>query len=129
MIATIRIKNLRLRTFIGIKEEERNNRQDVVVNVVITTNIHDAVVKNELETSLNYRDISKSLIHLLDGQRFELMEQMTFAALSKIMEHPKVLSCQIEIDKVGALRYCDSVSMTLTGDREDGKTDWKVKTP
>ena len=33
--AIIRIKNLRLRTFIGIKEEEIANRQDIVVNVVI----------------------------------------------------------------------------------------------
>lgn len=33
--AIIRIKNLRLRTFIGIKEEEINNRQDIVINVVI----------------------------------------------------------------------------------------------
>ena len=30
--ATIRIKNLRLRTYVGIKEEEVNNRQDVVIN-------------------------------------------------------------------------------------------------
>ena len=33
--AIIRIKNLRLRTFIGIKEEEINNRQDIVINVAI----------------------------------------------------------------------------------------------
>ena len=29
------LRNLRLRTFIGIKEEEIANRQDVVVNVAI----------------------------------------------------------------------------------------------
>lgn len=33
--AIIRIKNLRLRTFIGIKEEEIANRQDIVINVAI----------------------------------------------------------------------------------------------
>ncbi len=31
--ATIKIKNLRLRTYIGINEAEVNNKQDVVVNV------------------------------------------------------------------------------------------------
>ncbi len=35
--AIIRIKNLRLRTFIGIKEEEINNRQDIVINVTVMT--------------------------------------------------------------------------------------------
>ena len=33
--AIIRIKNLRLRTFIGIKEEEILNRQDIVINIAI----------------------------------------------------------------------------------------------
>jgi len=33
--AIIRIKNLRLRTFIGIKDEEIANRQDIVINVAI----------------------------------------------------------------------------------------------
>lgn len=130
MIATIRIKNLRLRTFIGIKEEEKKNRQDIVVNVTLTTDISNAVEHNELQTSLNYRTISKSLIALLDGQRFDLMEQMTFAALAEIMAHPQVLSSYIEIDKVGALRYCDSVSMALYGQRVDPQSDaWQVTQP
>ena len=127
MIATIRIKNLRLRTFIGIKEEEKHNRQDIVVNVTLTTNINNAIEHSELETSLNYRTISKSLIALLDGKRFDLMEQMTFAALSEIMAQPQVLTSHIEIDKVGALRYCDSVSMALYGVREASQPDWQVK--
>ena len=33
--ATIRIKNLRLRTFIGINDDEIVNMQDVVINVKI----------------------------------------------------------------------------------------------
>ena len=42
--AIIRIKNLRLRTFIGIKEEEINNRQDIVINVTI----HSPPIKRAL---------------------------------------------------------------------------------
>ncbi|MGL5399360.1 MAG: dihydroneopterin aldolase, partial [Plesiomonas shigelloides] len=33
--AVIRIKNLRLRTYIGFNEEEMKNTQDVVINVEI----------------------------------------------------------------------------------------------
>ena len=33
--ATIKIKNLRLRTYIGINDDEIKNKQDVVVNVTI----------------------------------------------------------------------------------------------
>ena len=34
--ATIRIKNLRLRTYIGINDDEILNKQDVVVNATIS---------------------------------------------------------------------------------------------
>lgn len=43
--AIIRIKNLRLRTFIGIKEEEINNRQDIVINVSTIPPIKRALAK------------------------------------------------------------------------------------
>ncbi len=33
--STIRVKNLRLRTFVGLNEEEQQKRQDVVINLVI----------------------------------------------------------------------------------------------
>lgn len=34
-MARIRVKDLRLRTFIGIKEEEILNKQDVLINLTI----------------------------------------------------------------------------------------------
>ena len=36
-MARIRVKDLRLRTFIGIKEEEILNKQDVLINLTILT--------------------------------------------------------------------------------------------
>ena len=45
--AIIRIKNLRLRTFIGIKEEEINNRQDIVINVTIHQRCAELSHRNE----------------------------------------------------------------------------------
>ena len=58
-LATIRIKNLRLRTYIGIKEEEIRNRQDVVINAVIRYRADRAVKFNHIDQALNYRTITK----------------------------------------------------------------------
>ena len=51
--AVIRIKNLRLRTFIGIKDEEIANRQDIVVNVVIHYPADKARASEDINDSLN----------------------------------------------------------------------------
>ncbi|MGR4067751.1 dihydroneopterin triphosphate 2'-epimerase [Halomonas sp. LR3S48] len=117
-MATIRIKNLRLRTFIGIKEEEINNRQDVVINAVIRYWADEAVAFNLIEQALNYRTISKQIIERVEGGRFLLLERMTREVLDLIMSHEQVLAAQVEIDKPHALRFADSVSITLSASRE-----------
>jgi D-erythro-7,8-dihydroneopterin triphosphate epimerase len=116
-LATIRIKNLRLRTHIGIKEDEIRNRQDVVINAVIRYHADKAVEFNHIEQALNYRTITKQVIALVEDNRFLLLERMTREVLDLIMGHEAVLTAQVEIDKPHALRFADSVSITLSDSR------------
>nr|WP_298251100.1 dihydroneopterin triphosphate 2'-epimerase [uncultured Halomonas sp.] len=117
-LATIRIKNLRLRTHIGIKEEEIRNRQDVVINAVIRYRADKAVAFNHIEQALNYRTITKQVIAHVEENRFSLLERMTREVLDLIMAHEQVLTAQVEIDKPYALRFADSVSITLSESRK-----------
>ncbi len=122
--AIIRIKNLRLRTYIGIKSEEINNRQDVIINAVIHCQVQAAVESNLIDNALNYRTICKAVIALVEDQRFALLERMTFEILEIVMSHPDVLKAEVEVDKVGALRYADSVSIALGGSRASAGEAW-----
>lgn len=117
-LATIRIKNLRLRTHIGIKEEEIKNRQDVVINAVIRYRADKAVAFNHIEQALNYRTITKQVIAHVEENSFLLLERMTREVLDLIMAHEQVLTAQVEIDKPHALRFADSVSITLSESRQ-----------
>lgn len=116
-MARIRIKNLRLRTFIGINEEEINNRQDVVVNATIFYPADDAVVINEIEHALNYRTITKAVISHVEGNRFALLERLTQDVLDIVMQNEQVHYAEVEVDKPHALRFSDSVSITLSATR------------
>lgn len=116
-MAQIRIKNLRLRTFIGIKEEEINNRQDVVINATILYPADNAVQINEIEHALNYRTITKAIISFVEDNRFALLERMTQDVLDIIMQHDQVRYAAVEVDKPHALRFAESVSITLSAER------------
>ncbi|ODC05375.1 D-erythro-7,8-dihydroneopterin triphosphate epimerase [Terasakiispira papahanaumokuakeensis] len=118
-IATIRIKNLRLRTFIGIKDEEINNRQDVVINAVIRYHADRAVQFNTIDEALNYRTITKKIIQYVEEGRFLLLERLTREVLEIIMSHEQVLQAEVEVDKPHALRFSDSVSISLNAHRGD----------
>ncbi|MEQ6885597.1 dihydroneopterin triphosphate 2'-epimerase [Salicola sp. Rm-C-2C1-2] len=115
--ATIRIKNLRLRTFVGIKEEEINNRQDVVINVRLVYDADLAIRNNDIEAALNYRTITKNIIAHVEGNRFALLERMTREVLDLAMAPEAVLEAEAEIDKPHALRFSDSVSVALRANR------------
>ena len=116
-MARIRVKDLRLRTYIGIKEEEINNKQDVLINLTILYPAVDAVEVNDIEHALNYRTITKAIIRHVEENRFALLERMTQEILDLVMENPAVRYAEVEVDKPHALRFAESVSITLAGHR------------
>lgn len=112
--ATIKIKNLRLRTYIGINDEEVNNKQDVVVNAMIHYDAQRATSSDDMDDALNYKTITKAIIRLVEDNRFSLLEKLTADVLAIAAEHSSVTFAQVEIDKPHALRFSDSVSLTLS---------------
>ncbi|WP_298769790.1 dihydroneopterin triphosphate 2'-epimerase [uncultured Shewanella sp.] len=117
-IAIIRIKNLRLRTFIGIKEDEIKNKQDIIINASIHYCATKARGSDNMEDALNYRTITKKMIALVENNRFSLLENLTNQVLAIASEHPWVDLAEVEIDKPHALRFADSVSLTLCYKKE-----------
>lgn len=112
--ATIKIKNLRLRTYIGINEDEIKNKQDVVVNVKIHYDAQKASNTDDMTDALNYKTITKAIIRLVEDNRFSLLEKLTADVLNIAAEHHSVTYAQVEVDKPHALRFSDSVSLTLS---------------
>ncbi|QTF07733.1 dihydroneopterin triphosphate 2'-epimerase [Brenneria izadpanahii] len=111
--AIIRIKNLRLRTFVGIKEEEINNKQDIVINVEIHYPAEKSRRSEDINDALNYRTITKKIIRHVEENRFALLEKLTQDVLDIASNHDWITYAEVEVDKLFALRYADSVSMTM----------------
>lgn len=115
-LATIRISNLRLRTLIGFNPDERVKKQDVVVNIDITYALSEAVLADRVEHALNYKTITKAVIHHIEEGQFLLLEKLVADVLDLCTRHPTVRRAQVTIDKPHALRFADSVSLTLDYD-------------
>ena len=115
--ARIRVKDLRLRTFIGINEDEILNKQDVLINLTICYPAQEAVRDNDIDHALNYRTITKAIIQHVEGNRFALLERLTQEVLDLVMSHEAVTYAEVEVDKPHALRFAESVSITLSGQR------------
>ena len=115
--ARIHISNLRLRTFIGFNPDEKTKQQDVIVNAEIRYRADPAFSSDEEADALNYKDITKRMIHHIENGRFQLLEKLTADLLAIATESEKVSFAEIRVDKPHALRFADSVSVTLSATR------------
>lgn len=116
-MARIRVKDLRLRTYIGINEDEILNKQDVLINLTVFYRSTDAVRDNDIDNALNYRTITKAVIAHVESNRFSLLERLTQEILDLVMSKPSVEYAEVEVDKPHALRFAESVSITLAAGR------------
>lgn len=119
MIDQIQIKDLLLRTIIGINEEERRNRQDVLINITLFADTRPAGVSDEIADAVNYRTITKRVIQLVENSEFYLVEKMAAEIANICMEDPRVERARVSVEKPGALRFARSVGVTI----ERGRTD------
>ncbi len=111
--ATINIRNLRLRTFIGFNPEEMQKQQDVVINIEINYAIAESVLRDQVEDALNYKVITKKVIEHVEDGRFLLLEKLVADVLAICSDHPGINYARVSIDKPHALRFADSVSLAL----------------
>ena len=114
---SIRIKNLRLRTFIGFNDEELEKRQDVVINVRFDYAAEKAADTDEVEYAVNYRTVTKQIIALVEDGQFMLLEKLASEVLELVMDNEFVRKAEVEVDKPHALRFADSVSVSMSANR------------
>jgi len=116
--ATIHISNLRLRTYIGFNPEEQTKQQDIVVNASIRYRADQAFASDDAADALNYKSITKKMIHHIESGRFHLLEKLTADLLAIASESEQVSFAEVRVDKPHALRFADSVSVTLCAERQ-----------
>jgi len=108
----IHIKDLLLRTIVGINEEEQSNKQDVVINIILYTD-HSPAGSDDIDNVVNYRTIAKQTIQLVENSRFFLVEKMALEIANLCLSDPRVERAIVTIEKPGALRFARSVGVTV----------------
>jgi len=113
---TIRIKNLKLRITVGINPEERSHKQDVLINITADIDDSKAIQTEDINDTLNYRNLAKSVINFVEKSEFYLLETLVDKVLILVMSNDMVIRAKVEIDKTTVLRYCDSVSLSKSSE-------------
>jgi len=115
----IHIKDILVRTIIGINDDERVNPQDVLINLTLFTNTRPAGESDDISDAVNYRTITKKVIAMVENSRFFLVEKMAAEIANVCLENPQVEKVRVSVEKPGALRFTRSVGITIERGRNE----------
>jgi D-erythro-7,8-dihydroneopterin triphosphate epimerase len=113
MTDQIQIKDLLLRTIIGVNEEERRDRQDVLINMILHVDTRPAGESDDIDQAVNYRALTKRVIRLVETSQFYLVEKLAAEIAAICLDDPRVERVRVTVEKPGALRFARSVGVTI----------------
>ena len=115
----IYIRDLTLRCLIGIHPEERRERQDVVINVVMETDLAPPAASDRIEDAVDYKGLKKRIIALVESSAYHLIETLADRMAALALEDARVRRVTVTVDKPGALRFARSVAVEITREQKD----------
>ena len=119
MTDRILIKDLLLRTIIGINDEERTERQDVLVNLIVETDTRAAGQSDDIADAVNYRTLTKQIIQLVETSRFLLVERLAEEIARVSLADSRIEKVTVTVEKPQALRFARSVGIEIERSRDD----------
>ena len=113
----ILIKDLMLRCILGLSEEERREKQDVLINLILWTDLKAAAASDRIEDTVDYAALKKRIITLIEGSQFHLAETLADRIAVLCLEQSAVQQVQVTLEKPTALRFAHSVGVEIIRSR------------
>ena len=114
------ITDLLLRCVVGLNDWERTQKQDVLINVTLYTDLSRSCQTDRIEDSIDYKEVKKQIIAMVESSSFYLVERLAGGIAEICLMHPFVKAVSIRVDKPGALRHAKSVGVEVFRKRNDG---------
>ena len=115
----ILIRDLGARCIIGINDEERRAKQDVVINLALYADLRPAGRSDRFADAVDYRAIKKQVLSLVEDSQYFLLEALAEEIAAVCLAHPGVRRVRVSVDKPSALRFARSVAVEVRRKRED----------
>lgn len=113
------IKDLLVRSIIGINPEERIKKQDILINMVLFADIRKAAETDAIDDAVNYKAITKRVIEHVENSADFLVEKLVSDIATIILTEFGVEKVRVRVEKPGALRFAQSVGIEIERSQQD----------
>ena len=113
----IYLTGLQIETIVGIWDWERQIPQTVVIDLEMGADIARAAKTDDIEDTLNYKQVAKRVQALVEEGRFQLVETMAESVAQVILDEFDVSWVQVRVNKPGAIRGARDVGVIIERSR------------
>jgi FolB domain-containing protein len=114
------ISDLLVRGLIGFQPWELGKRQDILINLVLYTDIRKAGESDDVTDALNYKTITKSIIaYVEESDRHHNLVESLATEIARICIEGGAERAVVRVEKPGALRFARSVGVEIERSRAD----------
>lgn len=107
------VKDLLVRGIIGINEWEREKPQDIIINLVIFTDLTKVGETDDIHDSVNYKTLAKKAQEHAENARRLTVEALATDIAKLCLEVPHVQKVRVSVEKPGAVRFSHSVGVSI----------------
>ncbi|MBS1571245.1 MAG: dihydroneopterin aldolase [Bacteroidetes bacterium] len=116
-LSTVKIENLRLRSYIGFIDWEKEKLQDVVISFSFKYDTSLASETDDVQYAVDYKKLTKKIISMVDNQSFHLIEALAEKIYQFIFSYSSAIqNIEVKVEKPHALRFADNVLVSISSE-------------
>jgi dihydroneopterin aldolase/D-erythro-7,8-dihydroneopterin triphosphate epimerase len=113
------IRDLLARCIVGIFPEEKNVKQDVLVNIALETDLATAGQTDDIDDTVDYKSLKQSILARIEATPYNLIERLAQDVADICLATERVAAVKVTVDKPGALRFARSVAVEIRRTKGD----------
>jgi FolB domain-containing protein len=109
----ISIRDLLSRCYLGVGDREREEKQEVVIQIEVYVDLQKAAETDRLQDTVDYRSLQEQVTDKVEASRFHLLEALASFIADTCLEHHRVEAVRVQVEKPSALRFSRSAGVEI----------------
>ena len=111
---TVIINKLKVRTFIGVKLNERKKKQTLHVSIKFSYNIKKKSNLDKINNLISYSDVIKLIKNYIESSRFKTLEKLITESKNELNKKFQMKNLSVRISKPTIAKKLESHSISVT---------------